>query len=34
MRGYDYRDIGPRLKKWKVGREMHEGREHYGYFVD
>ena len=34
MRGYDYRDIGPRLQKWKVGREMHEGKEHYGYFVD
>ena len=34
MRGYDYRDIGPRLKKWKVSKGMHEGSQHYGYHVD
>ena len=34
MRGYDYRDIGPRLKKWKLGKGIHEGAEHYGYYVD
>jgi len=34
MRGYDYRDIGPRLKKWKISKGMHEGNQHYGYHVD
>ena len=34
MRGYDHRDIGPRLKKWKLSKGMHEGAQHYGYHVD
>ena len=34
MRGYDHRDIGPRLKKWKLSKGTFNGAQHYGYHVD
>jgi outer membrane protein assembly complex protein YaeT len=36
LRGYDYRDIGPRLTKWKRGSDkgqFPDSKEHPGYYV-